>query len=171
MIIIISMWFFRCCNFFTLNPEIHLSSRTDLVLTRISTLYFKSSGDGRIDGSLFGNGFVSKRSSIEHLISLSPSIAFLPPRMVFKILAICFCCLSEQWFSIFKITGYLKQVRGMNASVWWGKTSRWCFEKIRFDHLNDRFECTVLDKGMGVRDNRSVIPIVAIQFNRSTAHL
>jgi hypothetical protein len=33
--------------------------------TRIRTLYFKSSGDGKIDGSLLDNGFVINRSLLK----------------------------------------------------------------------------------------------------------
>ncbi len=76
-------------------------------LTRIRTLYFKSSGDGKIDGSLFGNGFVINWSIQK--IKFNRSLSSLPPRISFKIRAICFCCSDEQWFSIFKITGYLNK--------------------------------------------------------------
>jgi hypothetical protein len=43
----------------------NFSNLNSFILTRIKTLCFKSSGDGKIDGSLFGNGFVSNRSSIK----------------------------------------------------------------------------------------------------------
>jgi hypothetical protein len=35
--------------------------------------------------------------------------SFVPPNTAFTLLAITACCLTEQWFSIDNITGYLEK--------------------------------------------------------------
>ncbi len=83
-----------------------------IILTLISTLYLSSSGDGNV-WKLSTNGFdnrwsITKKNKRKYNYKMK---FILPLKISFKIQAITPCCSYEQWFSIFKKSGYLLEIK------------------------------------------------------------